>query len=236
MVQCRDEIAIVLAGRSYIYQLLTHIFREEPSLQLLEGLTGDFTAEVLDLMLDEESLEPCKALFAQLRAEISASPSETLERLKSEYVYLMLGPENLPAPPWESVYISQAPLLFQESTLKVRQAYLEYDLLPAAYPHEADDHLALELNFMAHLGQLSRESFEKNDIPRLQKILSDQKAFLENHLLVWIGDFAEQMQHSKKRSFYPQIAVLVKHILHADLAALDELLSVCDNAPNGNSV
>jgi len=233
---CHDEILIVLAGRSYIYQLLAHVFREEPSSQLLEGLTGGFTEEVLDIMLDEECLAHYTELFARIRTALSTDPDDTIDRLKSEYVYLMLGPEKLPAPPWESVYVNKAPLLFQESTLKVRQTYLEYDLLPAAYPHEADDHLALELNYMAHLAQLSRESFEKNDIHQMRKTLSDQKAFLENHLLVWIGDFAEQIQSSKKRYFYPQMASLTKHIVHADYASLDELLVVCDDAINRESV
>jgi len=232
---CHDEVIIVLAGRNYIYQLLAHVFREKPGSQLLEGLTGGFTEEVLDMMLDEKCLTSYKKLFAQLRTDISITPNDIIDRIKDEYVYLMLGPEKLIAPPWESVYVNKAPLLFQESTLKVRQAYLDYDLLPAAYPHEADDHLALELDYMAHLAQLSRERFEKNDIPQLQKILSDQKAFLENHLLVWIGDFAEQIQSSKKRYFYPHMASLTKHVVHADHAALNELLLVCNNAMNRES-
>jgi len=232
---CHDEIIITLAGRSYIYQLLTHVFRGEPSAQLLEGLTGGFTEEVLNMMLDEKCLASYKELSAQIRTDMSTAPNDTIDRIKSEFAYLMLGPEKLPAPPWESVYVNKAPLLFQESTLKVRQTYLEYDLLPAAYPHEADDHLALELNFMAHLAQLSRECFEKNDVSLLRKTLSDQKAFLENHLLVWIGDFAEQIQNSKKRYFYPHMASLTKHIVHADHAALDELLLVCNDAMNRGS-
>jgi len=232
VTQCTEEVAIVLAGRAYIYQLLGHVFGQEPSFELLKGITSGLTEEVLELMLDEEGLASYTALSTRLQTAISSEPEQILDTIKSEYVYLMLGPEKLPAPPWESVYVNKAPLLFQESTLKVRQAYLEYDLLPAAYPHEADDHLALEINFMAHLGQLSQESFEKNDVRQLQKILSDQKAFLEKHLLVWIGDFAEQIQNSKKRDFYPQMACLTKHILHADLAALDELLLVCNDAIN----
>jgi len=232
VTQCTEEFAIILAGRTYIYQLLGHVFGQEPSLELLKGISNDLTEEVLELMLDEEGLASYTALAARLRTVISSEPEQFLDTIKSEYVYLMLGPEKLTAPPWESVYVNKAPLLFQESTLKVRQAYLEYDLLPAAYPHEADDHLAIEINFMAHLGQLSRESFEKNDIRQLQKILSDQKAFLEKHLLVWIGDFAEQIQSSKKRDFYPQMACLTRRILHADRATLDELLLVCNDVKN----
>ena len=228
-VRYNDEIAIVLAGRSFIYQMLAHVFQQEPSRELLEALTTSFTTEVLELMLDEECFEPYKVMLAELSAAMTEAPADTIECLKSEYVCLLLGPGKLSAPPWESVYVNKAPLLFQESTLQVRQAYLEYNLLPAKYPREADDHLAIELNFMAHLAQLSLESFEKNDFLELRKILSDAKTFLENHLLVWIGDFVCQIQTSKTHHFYPKIASLTKHILHADHAALDELLYVCDN-------
>ena len=226
--QC-TEVAIVLAGRNHIYQLLKHVFGQEPSVQLLEAITSDFTGEVLDIVLERECLEQYTALFAELRKAISADPERTLDRIKSEYVYLMLGPGKLPAPPWESVYVSKARLLFQESTLKVRQAYLEYSLLPEAYPHVADDHLSIEMDFMAQLGQLAQESLEKGELSQLEKILSDQKAFLDDHLLVWIGDFAQDIQSARTQYFYPHMASLASHIAHADRAAVDELLAAVKN-------
>ena len=221
-----DEIAIVLAGRNYIYRVLKNVFGQEPDLQLLESVTSDFTGEVLDLMLDEECFALYKEVTAHLHKALSLGSEEALDRIKSEYVYLMLGPGKLPAPPWESVYVSKARVLFQESTLKVRQAYLEYQFLPVAYPHVADDHIAIEMDFMAQLGQMCQESFENDDVQGLQKILTDQKSFLENHLLVWIGDFAEQIKSSKTHHFYPQMASLAKHITYADRTAIDELLAV----------
>lgn len=150
----------------------------------------------------------------------------TLDKLQSEYIHLLIGPNKLPAPPWESVYLTKERLIFQESTLKVRQAYLEYQFLPANYPHEADDHLALELDFMAHLAELAGENFEEGKTKEAKKILLDQKAFLKKHLLVWIGEFAEQIQQSKTHYFYPQIAKLAAQILKVDLVTLDEMIDL----------
>lgn len=230
MTTQNDSIAIFLANRHYLYELLQHIFGHEPSYELIEIAASEHAKEALQLLLDDNDDDPKLGDFltvlAGLKQAISTDADGTLDKLKGEYTYLMLGPNKLPAPPWESVYLSEERTIFQESTLRVRQAYLNYQFLPANYPHEADDHIALELDFMAHLAKLAQERFEEENIEEVKGLLSDQKAFLEGHLLVWIGDFAEQIQLSKTHLFYPQMAVLTAQVLKKDTAALDELISL----------
>jgi len=223
-----DGIAIVLANRHYVYELLQHIFGHEPGKELLEIITNKHTQEALELLLDEgnNDLNAYLAFLEELQQAISVDVEATLDKLKNEYTCLMIGPNKLPAPPWESVYLSKERTIFQESTLKVRQAYLKYQFLPANYPHEADDHIALELDFMAHLAKLSLERFEEENIEEAKRLLSDQKAFLEKHLLVWIGDYAKEIQLSKTHYFYPQTAELTEQVLKIDAAVLDELISL----------
>ena len=224
-----DGISILLANRSYLYRLLQRIFADEPNFELMDIVTKEHTQEALGLMLEQEpEFESYLGFLAKLREAMEKDPEDMLEKLKSEYTYLLIGPNKLPAPPWESVYVTKERLIFQESTLKVRQAYLEYKFLPNNYPHEADDHLALELDFMAHLAGLAGGKFEEGKVEEAKKILLDQKKFLEEHLLVWIGDFAEQIQESKTHHFYPQMAKLTAQILKIDLAALEEIISHLD--------
>ena len=228
MTTYNDGIAIFLANRHYLYGLLQHIFGHEPSLELMEIAVSVHTQEALRLVLDEDEdkLEGYLAVLAELKQGIFTDPDGTLDKLKGEYTYLLLGPNKLPAPPWESVYLTEERTIFQESTLKVRQAYLNYQFLPANYPHEADDHLALELDFMSQLAKLAQERLEEGNIEEVKQLLSDQKAFLEDHLLVWIGDFATQIQSSKTHFLYPQMAALTEQVLKIDTAALDELSSL----------
>ncbi|MEL1135699.1 molecular chaperone TorD family protein [Desulfitobacterium sp. THU1] len=223
-----DGIAIILANRHYLYQLLQHIFGNEPNQELLDIATNEHTQEALELMLDEENpnLNTYITLLTELRVALTTDTEGTLDKLKSEYTHLMIGPNKLPAPPWESVYVTKERALFQESTLKVRRTYLNYQFLPANYPHEADDHLAFELDFMAHLAKLTQERFDKQNFHEVKKLLSDQKAFLEEHLLVWIGDFAKDIQESKTHHFYPHLAALTEQFLQTDNLVLDELLSL----------
>lgn len=222
-----DGMTILLANRSYLYKLLQRIFGDEPSGELLEIAANSHTRESLRLILDQEEhkFDTYLNLFTEWKQKMSDDAKGTLDKLQSEYTALFIGPNKLPAPPWESVYLTKERLLFQESTLKVRRIYLGYHFLPRGYPHEADDHLALELDFMAHLAGLALECFQEEKDEELKKLLLDQKAFLEEHLLAWIGKFAEQIQQSNTHYFYPQMAALTEQVLKIDSALMEELIS-----------
>ena len=231
-----NAIAIILANRCYLYILLRHVFGHEPNREMLKAVTSDHTREAMELISDGDEFVPYIERFAKLRQAVSNDTETVLDRLKSEYTYLLIGPNKLPAPPWESVYITKERLILQESTLQVRRAYLAYQFLPANYPHEADDHIAIELDFMARLSQMSREAYEEDDGEKLGKLLSDQKTFLEEHMLNWVGEFSKQIQSSKTHHFYPQMAVLTEQVLRIDRDILEELLSVVENKEERCSV
>lgn len=228
MITQNDGIAIFLANRHYLYELLQHIFGHEPNYELIEIAVSEHTQETLKLLLDEDEhkLDDYLALLAEVKQGILTDSTGMVDKLNSEYTYLLIGPNKLPAPPWESVYLNEERTIFQESTLRVRSSYLKYQFLPENYPREADDHLALELDFMSHLAKLALERFEDEDIEEVKRVLSDQKGFLEEHLLIWIGSFAKQMQLSKTYFFYPKMALLAEQVLKMDAAALEEIISL----------
>jgi len=228
MSQQNDAVAILIANRSYLYRLLQRIFGGEPKMEVLKIATDSHTEEALKLLLqeDEHLFEEAFKVLEQVALALQDKPEQILDKLNSEYTYLFIGPNALPAPPWESVYLSKEKALFQESTLRVRQAYLKYKFLPANYPREADDHLALELDFMAHLSQIAQEHFENGQIEEMKEILADQKAFLNDHILLWIDDFAKDIQKSKTHYLYPAMAELTRHYLKIDAALIEELLEL----------
>lgn len=228
MNEQNEGIAILLANRYYLYKLLQRIFGDEPNAELMQIAAGQHSQEALLLLLDEDEhqFDAYFELLTQLREGLADDAEGTLDKLKDEYTYLLIGPNKLPAPPWESVYLTKERTIFQESTLNVRRIYLGYNFLPVNYPHEADDHIALELDFMAHLAELSQGRFEEENTEEVKKLLLDQKAFLDEHLLVWIGDFAEQIQQGKTQYFYPQMAALTEQVLKIDVAVLEEILSL----------
>ncbi len=223
-----ESVQVLLAGTTYMYQLFQNIFGNEPNAELYQALMDETTKDVLEIFRTSGHPGFDKGIghLSRLGKYFNGDTDKALERLSSEYTHLLIGPNKLPAPPWESVYLSKEHLLFQESTLKVRQAYLKHNFIPAEYPHVADDHLALELDFMANLSKMTEEACAGQDNSRVLELLQEQKSFLTEHLLAWVPEFADRIQKSPTMYLYPAMAKMLNEFLHIHLEVIEEILSV----------
>ncbi len=149
---------------------------------------------------------------------------EFADRVTEEYTKLFVGPTELSAPPWESIYVGEEGLLFQESTLKVRDCYRRFGLLPEAYPRVADDSLALELGFMAELARRSADDLENGRRDALKESLQGAADFLDQHLLVWIPKYLERIFESETELLYPGLVRILNSFLKKDRETLTDLL------------
>lgn len=112
-----DAAGTVLANRCFLYRYLWRAFAAEPDDALL-GIVADAHTREECALLDGQGGEG-----ARLQDAIAEAVASGPDGLCSAYTKLFIGPAKLPAPPWESVYATGEPLLFQESTLAVRDAY-----------------------------------------------------------------------------------------------------------------
>ena len=212
------ELEAILSNRVFLYTLFGRLMGEEPTEALLELLRDVQTADELAFFGDTPSH------YAELLA-LAADETTTLDMLLSEYAYFFSGPGSLPSPPWESVHISGRRQIFQESTLDVRNFYRSQGFLPAAYPHVADDHIAIELNFMAALSARSLARLHEKDPTSLEYTLKKQAEFLDTHLLTWIDSFVAGLEHqSRTGPFYILAARSVACFIGKDKELLEELL------------
>lgn len=216
----QDGIAIVSSNRTYLYRLLHNFFGNEPALEAINILTSDHTQTALSLLSIQESLNYVRDFAEQFNTNKEAA----LEKCRSEYTRLFIGPTKLPAPPWESVYVTKDRLIFQESTLEVRRCYLKYNFEPVHFRSEADDHIALELDFMSNLSHLVETSLQDDKISEAVEILKDQQAFLEDHLLAWVPQFVTDLEAATSHPLYRGMAFILNDFLKADLALVGELL------------
>ncbi|RJE47272.1 dehydrogenase [Dehalobacter sp. MCB1] len=217
----QDSIAILLANRTYLYRLLQNFFGNEPTSEAIAILNSDHTTTSFYLLSIEDSLELIKDFAEQFKS----NSEETLNKCRCEYTRLFIGPNRLPAPPWESVYVMKERLIFQESTFKVRQCYLEYNFLPVHYRLEADDHIALELDFMVNLSRLAESAFEVKDMDKVRRILGDQQTFLNEHLLVWTPQYISDLQAATLHPLYQGVANMLRAFLNADRDVVKEILA-----------
>ncbi len=216
----QDSIAIILVNRTYLYRLMQNFFGNEPTIESLGILFSEHTMTSLTLLSLEDGIDQLKSFADQLNSDTDTA----LDKVRSEYTRLFIGPTKLPAPPWESVYITKERLLFQESTLEVRKCYLKYSYRPTNFRSEPDDHLALELDFMANLSHLAENFFQDDKTSESVDILKDQKAFLEQHLLVWVPQFVSELEAATCHPLYLGMASILRNFLQADLVAIDEIL------------
>jgi TorA maturation chaperone TorD len=221
-----NEVQILLSGLTLVYKLFQSVFGNEPSKEQLKILCSQASREALELFGDEACSDYMQSLkvFNAFCIQYENQPEATLEELQSEYTRLLLGPEKLPAYPWESVYVTKERLLFQKSTLEVRDCYRAFGFIPAEYPHVADDHIALELDFLGRLSEMAEKASNQNEKEEVIRFLEAQKDFMRRHLLNWVPDFARQMQQSKTNVFYPNAAILLSEFLKKANQAIDEIL------------
>jgi len=103
---------------------------------------------------------------------------------------------------------------------------LKYNLMPANFGSEPDDHLALELDFMASLSEMAEVAFNEDDNEQLLLILSDQKAFLNEHLLVWVPQFVSGIVEATENELYKGSAQLLIEFIQTDLEVISEIIDL----------
>jgi len=149
-------------------------------------------------------------------------PAEALTALQVDHTRLFSGLAGLPVAPWESVYFSDERMVFQEQTLEVRAWYRRFGLEAEKLGREPDDHIGLEVGFLAHLARLALEAWQAQDQTRFEEILRAQRGFLEEHPLVWGHVWANQMIKHAQTDFYRGLALMTWGALK-ELAALHHL-------------
>ena len=222
--QTKEAVELLLSNRLFLYSLMHKLFGREPDEELLNILTDEHTGEAFGLLSEEEKdiMDRTAVFLGEIREE-KQNPA-FLEEARDEYTRLFIGPMSLVAPPWESVYGQKDAMLFQESTLEVRNTYRQYGLIPEGYPHVADDSLALELHFMALLAQRGLDAFYAGKNDDLTADLTGSSDFLKKHLLVWVPKFLERMKGAKTSILYPQMCLVLDEFLRKDAETVKEVL------------
>lgn len=186
---------------------------EENLLRPLQQLGAGFAWPALDG-------EILTALKGRGRAE---GLEKRLTALKVEYHRLFVGPYQLPAPPYASVYLEPERTIMGPSTLEVVRRYEEagFRLSPAF--KEPPDHVMAELLFMACLALEEAETWGQGDVDGATTLLQREKAFLNDHLVRWVPRFAEQILVSTEEPFYQVLARLLRDFVVRDLGTMSAL-------------
>ena len=148
--------------------------------------------------------ETAVMLIQNMRKEFRAGAD--LEPLKVDFAKLFVGPYQLSAAPYGSVYLEGERKMMGNSTLDARERYRDAGLDTAKTFKDAPDHISAELEFMYYLIFKEIEAFANADIETAIDFIQRQKSFLEDHLMIWVPEFAKSIIGNAENPFYPNLA------------------------------
>jgi TorA maturation chaperone TorD len=205
-----------LAGEALLFGLLGKLLYQEPDRQWLAELVRDGVFEEAPFGMGQKDVQRGLSLLQDWgRLGNGSLPEPVFKDLQSDYFSLFVGAGKVLAPPWESVYFSEERLLFQEQTLAVRAWYRRFGLEIEKLHQEPDDHLGLELAFLAHLASLGLAELERQDSDGVEAILNAQRNFVQQHLLRWEGEWSGLVLEHARTDFYRGLARLTHGALRA---------------------
>ncbi len=194
------------------YRFLGRCFHAPPGAAWLAALAEDRLFEAWPLPSDDEETAAGLTLLA---AYCERWDPAQLGALTWDFNRLFVGPGEMLAPPWESVHRSKTKLTFQESTLQVRALYEAFGVQAPALHREPDDHLALELDFLAALSERAVEAARGGDGEQLERCLQAQRDFLRDHLLAWAPACLALVERHAETDYYRGAARLARGSLAA---------------------
>lgn len=210
-----------LTGELLVFTLLSRVlyrYPEQAERTLIQSLTEDDFFNNVPFGSEREETRAGLVLL-QKWAE-GGLDDDVFASLQADYTRLFIGIGKLKTAPWGSVYLSKEHILFQKETLEVRDWYRRFGLEPEKKYTEPDDHIGLELGFIAHLASLSLQALEAHDKPGFENTLKAQYDFIAQHPLRWAPLWAESVQKHARTDYYRGLSFLVIGALQAALEKL----------------
>lgn len=226
------SLEALLVSRAYLYTLFHKAFGGEPDPRLMAVLGSPVTEDVLDeYAAESETLARLKA-FCRAVGE-RADDRDFLEEARDEFNRFFVGPADLVALPWESTHVGNETMVFQSSTLAVREAYRTQGIEAVCVPHMPDDHVSIMCAFLAELARRTLAAFRAGDGARVAELLAAQRSFLCEHMSTWLPEYAQHALRVREAHLYPQLAQGIAAFVELDGRFVDQAMQWVEEVETG---
>lgn len=116
--------------------------------------------------------------------------------------------------PYESVHRGTDRLVFDVQTLEVRQAYRALSLQAPRLNQEPDDHIGLELDFLAQSCLRALDAWERGAVSEAERLIRLGTDFYADHLARWAPEMLDRVAGEARSRFMAGLA-------HLSLGALE---------------
>ncbi len=206
----------MLTGESLLLAVLGKILYTAPNRDWLESLVqSDLFVEPPfgeNHPLVKQGFEMMQNWCAQNSDRLS---KEEYTALQDDFLRLFIGLDTVLAPVWESVYFNEDHLVFQQQTFEVRNWYRRYGAEIENFRKEPDDHIGLELIFVAYLAQRALEDLNNQDESSFEENITAQRQFMDEHLLRFAPAWYDLVEEHAKTTFYQAIGYIIRGALQS---------------------
>ncbi len=213
-----QALVALMESRANVYKILSRSFREEMDMHFAEELASGFSFESDDPELED-------ALKATQQS-LHAANDDLIEQLAVTFdrVFFGMGPLTARhAFPYESVYTSEKGIMMQEAYSQVVRLYREQHLVKDESFTEPEDHIAVELAFMATLSERTAAFLQEGLEEAAEQTVIQQISFAQAHLLNWTDLFCTDLIAAAEGTFYEHLADLTRAFVRKDVALLSEI-------------
>lgn len=186
----------------------------------LYSLTGrilvkEIDEELLHHILHDENIQPFFPNFTATPENNTDNLAHVIEEiLNVDFTHISL----VGLIPYESFYRRDDGMVESGINNPVAQFYQQYgfEINLAQARAVSNDHIGIELEFMASLIKREYDAVLNNDLDYAKQMLLAQKLFLESHLLQWATLYLEKVEKEAFTTFYKDTARLTLDLIMSD--------------------
>lgn len=215
-----ESFARLLEGKAGVYSMLARAYRIEIDEAMLQALHG------MRFPLESGNATVDKGVRLLVDA-LSNLWENSLTDLAVDYARIFLGngiDSYSASYPYESVYTSPKRLLMQEARNEVVAIYRSEGLDKSQEWKEAEDHIALELEFMQAMAARTAAALHESNDGMAAHLIKVQANFLECHLLNWVPMLTADMRSYAKTDFYLGLSYYTEGVLQSEKVFLDDVM------------
>lgn len=211
--------------REWMYRFLASVFIEEIDAPMLASLQEmsfpSFTETAAPWQLDlDTGFRLIESFLTGFEGKTEEETSALLEDLAADYakVFLAAGDATGKAAfPYESIYAGFDSAFGGSLQMNLSALYASKGLTMREDMFKImEDHIGLELNYMAELLKEEADASEAD----AEALLKQQKEFFQSHLINWAKQFAADIYKYTEKDFYKGIARITMGFLEAEHALM----------------
>lgn len=224
-----DDIKNAMRTRIALYSFLSRAFRKEVDDQFLQMIRAmSDTIRILASQQEEEEFSQASSELAKFSRQVEEASGKArddlLIDLAAEYAGLFLNAGPKPVFLVESVYLTQDHLLYGKPYFAVLDAYRVLGFDKVKDFKEPEDHVAVELEFMAHLCNFALRALEEANLEYAKGYLKNQEEFLTDHLSKWVPELAHGLKETSSTTFYRAMAYLLNGFIRMEKELFPHLI------------